>query len=246
MQDTHDFRAMDDDGRPRWSPETETTGRGALLRTLLAGLHASPAEVAGLALLVIAALGASGLLALAAGGSRQGNPVGASPQVPVSAALAGRPDVRVESDPSAAVVVHVVGRVAAPGVYRVPAGARVADALAAAGGAVGDAALESLNLARLLDDGEQVVVRALGDRAASPPGEADGRRSAVRPDGRLDLNLARAEDLEQLPGVGPVLAERVIAHRQSLGGRFEAVGQLRDVPGIGEAKFQAVAELVDV
>jgi competence protein ComEA len=149
------------------------------------------------------------------------------------------------------VVVHVAGRVAAPGVYHLPGGARVADALAAAGGPLPGAGVDHLNLARPLSDGEQLVV---ADPHADPPaaegdsggGQATGGGqppSAWRPDGTLDLNLATTADLEQLPGVGPVTAQRIVDHREHLG-RFSSVEDLLGVAGIGDKRFQALAELV--
>jgi len=231
------------------------------VRALLTGLGCSPAEVLALAVLAAAAVAALGLLVIAtegravAGGVWAGTARVAAPGVEapgVERAGGTAPDgLRVAPPPPEQVVVHVVGRVAVPGVYRLAEGARVEEALAAAGGTLADAALESLNLARPLADGEQVIVRAVGDPAPGPaPGHAGGGVAAgppaMRPDGLLDLNLATAADLEELPGVGPVLAERILAHRESVGGRFTSVGQLREVPGIGESRFQTIAELVIV
>lgn len=160
--------------------------------------------------------------------------------------------------PPAVVVVHVTGAVATPGVVELVGGARVVDAVAAAGGPTGDAALDALNMARPVVDGERVhvptpqevadgLVPEPGVAAAGPDtggtGAAGAAPSARDAEGRLDLNLATPSELEELPGVGPVLAQRIAAWRDANGG-FEAVGQLREVTGIGEQTFQGLADLV--
>lgn len=131
------------------------------------------------------------------------------------------------------ITVHVAGAVAAPGVVEIAAHSRVGDALAAAGGVLAEADLSRVNLAAPLADGQQVVVPTV-----SPEGPA-----AVAGDGRVHLNLANAQELEALPGVGPVLAQRIVAHREEHG-PFTAVEELLDVPGIGEAKLAALREAV--
>jgi competence protein ComEA len=142
------------------------------------------------------------------------------------------------------VTVHVAGAVRRPGVVRLPTGSRVADAVERAGGGTAKAALASVNLVRVLVDGEQVVVLRVGEVGPSVVGSAaGGPRSASSSAAQVDLNTATAEQLDALPGVGPVLASRIVQHRDSVGG-FKEVGELRDVPGIGEKTFQALAELV--
>ncbi|MEO3751326.1 helix-hairpin-helix domain-containing protein [Streptomyces sp. B6B3] len=133
------------------------------------------------------------------------------------------------------VVVDVSGDVRDPGVYTLPAGSRVADALAAAGGAEPGADTETLNRARLLVDGEQIVV---GAPAAGPVPAPPGTTEATSP---VSLNAATAEQLEQLPGIGPVLAANIIDYREQSGG-FTTVEELLDVSGIGESRL---AELRD-
>jgi competence protein ComEA len=132
------------------------------------------------------------------------------------------------------VVVSVVGQVAAPGLVTLPAGSRVADALAAVGGLLPEADPASINAAAVLSDGQQVAVGVPG--VAPPAGSA-----AVPSGGLLDLNTATAADLDALPGIGPVLAQRIVDHRTAHG-RFTSVDQLDDVSGIGPAIF---ADLVD-
>jgi competence protein ComEA len=133
--------------------------------------------------------------------------------------------------------VHVTGKVRKPGVYLLPAGTRVADAVTAAGGPSRTSATGSLNLARRLIDGEQIVVGAPGTSAA-----ASGASPA---DAVLDLNTATPDQLEQLPGVGEVLAARIAEFRDSHGG-FTSVEQLREVSGIGVRKYAEIKPKVRI
>lgn len=139
-------------------------------------------------------------------------------------------------------VVHVSGWVTAPGLVAVQPGARVGDVLAAAGGVLPGARLEAMNLAGTVADGEQVVVPGPG--GSTRPGVANREQPAGR-DGPVHLNSATAAELETLPGVGPVLAERIVSHRDSRGD-FAQVEDLLDVSGIGEAKLGSIRELVAV
>ena len=135
--------------------------------------------------------------------------------------------------------VYVSGWVATPGVVEMTDGAIVADAVAAAGGALDGALLDEINLARPLVEGDHVQIPGPGDpiAAASDGGELD--------DGLISLNQADASTLEDLPGVGPVLAERIVAHREA-NGPFQAVEDLLEVPGIGEAKLAAMKDSIAV
>ncbi|MDP9022089.1 MAG: ComEA family DNA-binding protein [Actinomycetota bacterium] len=196
------------------------------LRTVAAWLDASPAEAAGLAVLLAGAALATALVWWSGGAP--------------SSTLATAP-VSLESPAPGPVTVHVAGGVVDPGVVRLPGGARVADAIAAAGGPRFDAALDALNMARVLTDGEQVVVPLTAGPGPPAPTAVEPRDA----DGRVDLNAATADDFEELPGIGPVLAERIVAWRDAHG-PFADVGQLRDVPGIGERTFQKLAERVFV
>ena len=130
------------------------------------------------------------------------------------------------------VVVHVVGQVARPGLVTLPEGARVADAVIAAGGLLGDAATDAVNLAAPVVDGQQVVIGVRGEAPA-----ADGQSELVA------LNSADAAELEELPGVGPVLAGRIVAYRDA-NGPFEAVEDLLSVSGIGERMLASIRDLV--
>jgi competence protein ComEA len=138
-------------------------------------------------------------------------------------------------------VVHVSGAVRDPGVVTLTDGSRVADAITASGGAMPDARLDRLNLARRVDDGERIHVPRVGEDA--PPPEEPASRG-VLPDGRIDLNAASQAELETLPGVGPARAQAIIAERETR--PFRVPGDLRRVPGIGEATFQRLAPLVTV
>jgi competence protein ComEA len=139
----------------------------------------------------------------------------------------------------AEVVVHVVGAVRDHGVVRLPAGARVGDAVAAAGGARRDADLDALNLARALVDGEQIAVPRVGQE---PPAES---AAPAEPEAAsVDLNSADAADLEELPGIGAVLAERIVDHRGEH--PFTSVDELEDVPGIGPALLERLRDQVRV
>lgn len=137
------------------------------------------------------------------------------------------------------VVVAVAGKVVRPGLVRLPGGSRVDDAVRAAGGVLPGTDPGLLNLARRLVDGEQVLVGVdPPPGAALPPGPGGGS-------GPLDLNTATVADLDALPGIGPVLAQRIVDWRTEHG-RFTSVEQLREVTGIGESKYADLAAEVAV
>lgn len=208
------------------------------VRRLAGWLDASPAELVGLVVLVLGAGAVAAVLWWT------GRPVAVPAAPPVSAAQ-GPGETATELVGGDTVTVHVAGAVASPGLVRLPIGARVADAVERAGGLLLDADPSGLNLARPLADGERVDVPRLGDVVAVAGGSGDASAPAVDADGRVDLNRATAADLEELPGVGPVLAQRILDWRED-NGPFTAVGQLREVSGIGERTFQALAEQVTV
>jgi len=154
--------------------------------------------------------------------------------------------------PATELVVSVVGRVVRPGVVRLPAGARVADALDAAGGPLPETDLTVLNLARRLGDGEQLLVGIApppgvpaDSGAAGAPAPAGGSAAPSGATSAVDLNTATLEQLDTLPGVGPVTAQRILDWRAA-NGRFTAVDQLREVDGIGEARYAKLKDLVRV
>ena len=142
---------------------------------------------------------------------------------------------------TAQLFVNVVGAVRRPGLYRLPDGARVADALARAGGATRKAQVELVNLAARVADGEQVVVPRRGVATAAV-GTAAGAGAAV-PSGPVHLNSATIEQLDALPGVGPVTAQKIVDYRQQHGG-FTSVDDLDAVPGIGPARLENLRGLV--
>jgi competence protein ComEA len=140
--------------------------------------------------------------------------------------------------PSGVVVVDVAGRVRRPGIATLPAGSRVIDAIRAAGGVRRQADPASINLARVLVDGEQIVVGAppLAGAAAAATGSAPAQAL-------VNLNTADQVTLETLPGVGPVTAQSILAWREENGG-FRSVDELLDVSGIGAATLAEIAPLV--
>ncbi|GAB2912304.1 ComEA family DNA-binding protein [Nonomuraea fastidiosa] len=159
--------------------------------------------------------------------------------LPPPAPITPPPAVTPSAAAAAKVTVHVAGKVRKPGVYLLAAGSRVTDAVTAAGGVSKGASTGQLNLARRLIDGEQIVVGAPAGQAA-PGSPMIDPATAV-----LDLNSATADQLEQLPGVGEVLAARIVEFRTSRGG-FTSVDQLREVSGIGPRKFEEIKPKVRV
>ena len=167
------------------------------------------------------------------------------------APLDGTPETSVPATTPVTVTVHVAGQVRSPGVYALPSGGRVADAVMAAGGTAAEADVEQLNLAARVTDGERVYVPKKGEPApavaAVPPAGAGagGGAKPGAPAGPVDLNTATAEQLEALPGVGPATSKAILAYRSSHG-RFRSVTELLEVPGIGPAKLEALRPLVKV
>lgn len=151
---------------------------------------------------------------------------------------------------AAEIVVDVGGKVREPGIHRLPAGSRVADALHAAGGVKPGTNTDGLNRARFLVDGEQVIVggpapaAGAGGGGAAPGGPAGAAAGgAAAPAAPVLLNTATADQLDTLPGVGPVLAQHIIDYRTQHGG-FRSVDELREVNGIGDRRFADLRNLV--
>jgi competence protein ComEA len=152
--------------------------------------------------------------------------------------------------PASEIVVHVAGAVVAPGIYELATPARVADAVAAAGGPATDGDLDGVNLAAMLADGQRVYVPTIGEvdpatvaaggdpTTGAPPGSSS-------PPSPLDLNAATSAQLELLPGVGPATATAIVDDRQR-NGPFASIDDLDRVPGIGAAKLEALRLLVTV
>jgi competence protein ComEA len=151
------------------------------------------------------------------------------------------PLARIDAEGSAAgsapaLVVHVVGAVHRPGLFRLKEGSRVADAVARAGGPTRRADLSAVNLAAPLADGQQVIVPRRG-----PPGAAAGIGDAPR--AKVSLAIATVDQLDELPGIGPVTAQKIVDWRASHG-PFQTVDDLDDVPGIGPARIEQLRDLV--
>lgn len=194
-----------------------------------------PGRRGAVALVLVALVAAvvAGGLALRGRPQEVAVPVVEAAGVPLPGASPG-----ASADP-AEVVVAVAGKVRSPGLVRLPAGSRVDDAVRAAGGALPGADTGLLNLARRLVDGEQVLV------GVDPPPGAAPAAGGGGPGRLLDLNAASASDLDALPGIGPVLAQRIVDWRDA-NGRFASVDQLREVTGIGEAKYRDLEAKVTV
>lgn len=144
------------------------------------------------------------------------------------------------------VIVHVAGEVTEPGIVHLPAGARTADAIAAAGGPTVEAELNSINLARIVEDGEQIYVPQPGETIPVPAGEkVDDEATSGPADETVNLNTASHEELQSLPGIGPAMADRIIAWREA-NGEFTRVDQLLEVRGIGPRVFAELQVKVSV
>jgi competence protein ComEA len=230
----------------------------------LRGVRARPRRLAvlGFLVLLVTAAVVLGVRVAWARSSAQPRPVAAtahgppgglaSRTVPVAFASAGAKGL-----PTAAgvLLVHVVGQVRRPGVVRLPPGARVLDAVQAAGGATPSADLNHLNLARLVADGEQIVVPKPGESILTgglPPAAGagvgapgQGSSGAGSGGGLIDLNAADATALDSLPGVGPVLAQRILDWRTQHG-RFTSVDELGEVTGIGDKILAQISPKVRV
>lgn len=165
-----------------------------------------------------------------------GRPVGADPLLPSSSGSKG-------STRATVLVVDVAGRVRRPGLYSLAPGSRVDDAVRAAGGALPGVSLITLNLASTVNDGEQIVVGLPGSMGATGAGFGGGSPGGGT--GVVNLNSASLAQLDALPGVGPVLAQRILDWHNAHGG-FSSVGQLNEVSGIGDARFADLRARVSV
>lgn len=130
---------------------------------------------------------------------------------------------------SSTIHIHVVGEVAHPGLYELPTGSRASDAVQSAGGLTAEAAQESINLARILSDGEQLTVLSIEAMAAGNSG------------GKVSLNRGTQADFESLSGIGPATSEKIIKYREANGG-FSAIEELTQVPGIGSKLLASIRD----
>ena len=148
---------------------------------------------------------------------------------------------RVAPAPAPSILVHVVGAVRRPGLYRLRDGSRIADAVRRAGGPTPKAEIALVNLAAPVADGTQVVVPSRQPSAATAAGGGGGAAGGAS--GPIHLNSATVEQLDELPGIGPITAEKIVAYRQEHGA-FRSVDELDAVPGIGPARLEELRELV--
>ena len=143
------------------------------------------------------------------------------------------------------ITVHVCGAVVSPGVYVLPAGSRVADAVEAAGGMTPDAAADHENLAAPVMDAQKIVILTAEEAGADPYGLAETRFGTPESPELININTADAAALETLPGIGSVKAEAIIAWRRRHGG-FSSIEDIRNVSGIGPATWEDIRDLITV
>ena len=163
----------------------------------------------------------------------------------VTAAPAVSPSAAAPAVPGTSILVHVAGAVRRPGLYEMPAGARIADAIDAAKGPKPVADLDALNLAEPLTDGQKIEVPRRGEEVevAVPPALVPGSTSSPLPGGVVNLNTADQIALEAIPGIGPVTAQAIIAYRTEIGS-FTSIEQLLEVSGIGPATLESMRPYV--
>lgn len=239
---------------PSWVPD----GRSPRGESWLSAIRADPGRAGGIALGVIAALAV--LITVFTLVRDRPAPVASAKLPPVemvssaSPSAAPMPGPPTTAQAGQSVVVSVVGLVRQPGLVTLTPSARIADAVSAAGGALNGADTVGLNLARHVADGEQIVVgiatpagrpAALGSSVRSGAPETGPAAASTTPSGPVDLNTATVEQLDTLPGVGPVTAASIVAWRQA-NGKFTAIDQLGEVDGIGPARLEKLRPLVRI
>lgn len=143
------------------------------------------------------------------------------------------------------IVVDVEGAVNAPGLYALPADSRVGDAVQAAGGLAASARPGAANLAQKLTDGEQVIIPTIEETQDTTQAGTGSAGTSSKRDGKININTASAEELQELSGVGPALSERIIDYRESKG-RFSSIEDLQNVSGIGEMRFANLKDKICV
>ncbi|MBV9213129.1 MAG: helix-hairpin-helix domain-containing protein [Actinobacteria bacterium] len=198
----------------------------------------------GVAAVLVVVLGARMLGGGDAGGGSSGLMVDAGPTAAHPPPAAG--GARGAGMGGGSALVQVAGEVNRPGVYRVPAGARVSDAVQKAGGLTSNAEQAGINLVARVQDGQQVIVPRKGAGPAPVAGGATaaaGGTGGASGSGPVSLSSATAAQLEALDGIGPTLAQRIVAYRQAHGG-FRSIDELRQVQGIGEKRFEMLRKSI--
>ena len=228
-----------------WIPD----GTGHRGQAWVAAIRADPGRAGGIALAAVAVLAV--LITVLTLVRAQPAPVVSAKLPPVEPVSSTSPSPSTPADRS--VVVSVVGLVHQPGLVTLAPQARIADAVSAAGGPLAGADTLGLNLARHVDDGEQIVVgiatpaghrAVLGSSAGGKPAAPAGGPPA-RPAGPVDLNTGTVEQFDALPGVGPVMAAAIVAWRAA-NGKFTSIDQLAEVDGIGPARLERLRPLVRI
>ena len=146
--------------------------------------------------------------------------------------------IPIQETVTSEVIVNVAGKVVNPGVYKLPMGSRVVDAINMAGNQLKGVDISDINLARVLVDGEQILV-------GTPPAAAKKTAAKISSSNPLDLNRATAAQLDTLPGIGPVTAQRILDYRSKVG-RINSVDELKKISGLGGAKFEEIKNLLRV
>lgn len=206
-------------------------------RRLLDLLEFRPREALALGVLCLAIVAGAGF-AYARSLPRGGPPAAAASLLPA-------PSGDASAQPANGILVHVAGAVRNPGVYSLAEGARVVDGLRAAGGAAPGADVSQVNLARSLADGERVYIPRRGEAPPAEAGAGTGGGGWSDASGKVNLNTASVSQLEALPGIGEVLAQRIFDYRTQHG-PFRNVRDLLKVEGIGQKKFDSIKDHVTV
>jgi competence protein ComEA len=234
----------------RWLPDAPTAGGPSWL----AAIRADPGRAGVIGLIVVGAIAV--LVTVFTLVRDDPPPVVSAKLPPVQMVSSTIPTAGSPAVPDGPVVVSVVGLVHRPGLVTLDPGARIADALTAAGGTLDGADLIGLNMARRVSDGEQIVVgitsapgapTAMGSSVTAPPGQSAGPTGEAGPKSPdvVNLNTATPDELDALPGIGPVTAAAIVGWRDA-NGRFTSVEQLGEVDGIGPARMEKLRDLVHV